>query len=763
MVPRSSSAQHYLSSLATIPGYWHLFSAIRLFCVLLLALALAGCSSLGDFLTKDQGTPSAPSRAETPTGPDLLPSVSLERERSVQAGLAQIAWSPSSYTGQGVVVAVIDTGIETAHEEFTGAIDAASQNFYPGAAPADLEDDFNHGTGVAGIIGARENGKGMVGVAPDARLLVLKTDEAGSIDPDAVNAALRFATQQGAAVTNISMAYYGAIPEASKQIIRDALASGMFLAVAAGNDGADTPTHPAVMAQITGDGALLAVGAVDGNNLIADFSNRAGATQDFFLVAPGVNQLMPITDNSMGYASGTSFAAPFVSGAAAVLLSKDPHLTGAQLASILLETATDLGDAGVDPIYGHGLVNLEAALQPVGQTRIVTGASVDGAASRLGDTQASYSAAFAADRLGASLRSVLALDSYDRSYAVDIAPSVQPVAAPLLSRWSKQAVFGFSNTRAAQSDDTLGLTLGLASTADGQGFFSAQGEVSPALRLTLSLGERDAWRWGGDHLERRASTALRRDDFARLQGQSLALDGRLALTPAFEAHVGAARAVGDDLATLSAQDAQRPIQDTLTFGLAYQARDLELGVTTGLLYEPDSLLGAALGGAMGAYQDEQTRYLTIDGQLPLAGAWQLGGHLTLGQTAASYPGGLIQEQSSLLSSGFDLGLARSGLVFGDGSRQDQLRLSLSQPLRLESGYAIVRRPTARRRDGAIDIESQTVSLVPQSRQIDLSLGYGLFDAQQSAGLDLLAGLSLNPDHVRQAPDYSLALRYRRDF
>ena len=112
-------------------------------------------------------------------------------------------------------------------------------------------------------------------------------------------------------------------------------------------------------------GTMLVVGAVDANNRMASFSNRAGDTAQYYLVAQGVN-ILSSYGTGYAYMSGTSMAAPAVSGAAALVTGYWPYLQANQVAAILLNTADDLGAPGVDAVYGHGLLNVSRALSPIG-------------------------------------------------------------------------------------------------------------------------------------------------------------------------------------------------------------------------------------------------------------------------------------------------------------------------------------------------------------------------------------------------------------
>ncbi|MSQ19216.1 MAG: hypothetical protein EXR39_06550 [Betaproteobacteria bacterium] len=175
-----------------------------------------------------------------------------------------------------------------------------------------------------------------------------------------------------------------------------------------------------------GWGRIIAVGAVGANNAIAGFSNRAGDTKNWFMVAPGiaVPGASAFSNTGMVYMSGTSAAAPLVAGAAASILAHWPYLSAERIAGILFVSATDLGAPGVDEVFGWGLLNLERALLPIGTATLslASGGSVP-------INTASFSPGMVA---GAGVRAAavrgelksIAFDSYGRAYRYDLGAGI---------------------------------------------------------------------------------------------------------------------------------------------------------------------------------------------------------------------------------------------------------------------------------------------------------------------------------------------------
>ena len=265
---------------------------------------------------------------------------------------ADRVWSTT--TGAGVIVAVVDSG--------SGQHPDLAENLLPGRSFFGLVetpdgndiDTSGHGSHVAGIIAAvANNGIGGSGVAPNAKILPIKVlDQAGSGDARDVAAGVRYAADNGAKVINLSL---GGAAESSSlsQAIAYANDKGALVVAAAGNGGAsDKPKWPASL------DLTLAVTAVDQSNNATSFDQRGDYID---IAAPGANVVSTAKGDYVTL-SGTSMAAGFVAGAAALLFAAEPRVSNAQVRDILLRTATDIGDPGRDVTFGVGLINMVAAL-----------------------------------------------------------------------------------------------------------------------------------------------------------------------------------------------------------------------------------------------------------------------------------------------------------------------------------------------------------------------------------------------------------------
>jgi len=271
------------------------------------------------------------------------------------------------YTGQGVIVAVVDTGIDYNHPDLNANIwkntkeiadngkdddangyidDVYGWNFVSNNNnPLDLV--RGHGTHVAGTIAAVKNSFGVTGIAYNAKVMAVKVlnDEQGSGSDTMIANGIRYAVDNGARVINLSL---GASSPQSEvfSAIQYAVSKGAIVVSAAGNEGASAPGYPARYADQYG----LAVGAVNYDRTLTDFSNRAGTTPLAYVTAPGaysdyfgIGIYSTYPNNTYEFSPGTSMAAPHVAGVVALMLSAKSNLTDAQVRQILTSTAANGG------------------------------------------------------------------------------------------------------------------------------------------------------------------------------------------------------------------------------------------------------------------------------------------------------------------------------------------------------------------------------------------------------------------------------------
>lgn len=276
------------------------------------------------------------------------------------------AWSIRAGSSQ-VVVGMIDTGIDLGHPDLAGKIVSGTNITQPGSAP---QDDLGHGTATAGIVGATaNNGIGLAGVAPNARLMAVKVNVPGTGQVRAADAAagVVWAADHGANILNMSIGFAQGEDGLSadslktlKRAVSYALGKGVLVVCAAGNiDQTPEVTYPAVWAGSPGFEGVIAVGATDRNDSRAGYSNYG----PWLTVVAPADDIPALAIGGYGGFGGTSAAAPHVSGLAALLMTPGRPPAVSALRDWIVAGARDLGPSGRDDQYGAGCVDALRSIQ----------------------------------------------------------------------------------------------------------------------------------------------------------------------------------------------------------------------------------------------------------------------------------------------------------------------------------------------------------------------------------------------------------------
>ncbi|ONK15627.1 type VII secretion-associated serine protease mycosin [Streptomyces sp. MP131-18] len=302
----------------------------------------------------------APARAD---------SIRDQQQWALDAVNAPAAWATTR--GAGVTVAVLDTGVDATHPDLVGGVRSGADFVDMGASPGDPQ-WAAHGTAMAGIIAGRGHGagrdSGIIGVAPEATILPVRVlledddpqrDEARETRSGALAEGIRWAADQGADVINLSLGddSESAHPDPEEDAaVRYALARGAVVIASAGNGGesGDPVSYPA------GYPGVIAVAAVDRSGSPAEFSTRRWYAT---VCAPGKDVIVADPDREYYTGWGTSAAAAFVSGSAALLLAAHPDLTPAQVRTLLASTAQNPPQEGRNDALGSGTVDPAAAIE----------------------------------------------------------------------------------------------------------------------------------------------------------------------------------------------------------------------------------------------------------------------------------------------------------------------------------------------------------------------------------------------------------------
>jgi len=289
---------------------------------------------------------------------------------SMVNGDVQGAWDMGA-TGFGITIAVVDTGVALKHPDLKDNLVPGYNAITGSEASGANQDDNGHGTHVSGIAAAERNGVGIVGVAYQAKIMPVKVmNSTGEGYDDVIADGIVWAADHGAKIINLSLGSQSCAHSSDilRQAVSYAYIKGCLLVAAAGNYDLESQGNPGVSYPAS-DPHVLAITATDKTNNVASYSVTG---TEIALAAPGdsiASDWWSQTEG-LGYtnASGTSMAAPFVAGEAALIWSQHPGWSRDQVIQVLETGVRDLGALGRDNAYGYGLVDVKLAVILANQT-----------------------------------------------------------------------------------------------------------------------------------------------------------------------------------------------------------------------------------------------------------------------------------------------------------------------------------------------------------------------------------------------------------
>jgi len=688
--------------------------------------------------------------------------------------------------GKGQVLGVVDTGIVASNSVFsagqvsTSLSSCAATSF---KCSNGALDDNGHGTAVASIAAANKpspytysytgytvQANSYIGVAPNANIVAEKVlNSSGSGYNTDVSNGINKAVAAGAGVINLSLTYM-ATPDIIAAI-NNAAAKGAFIVWAGGNSSAALLSG-ASTSGLTQNAInhLIFAGALDttaakaasfsnspGSGSLVDTSGGKTGYANRWISAPGVNILasgIMYGPSAMAIWSGTSMAAPLLSGSLLLLESAWPILkTNGSAANLLLGTTTDLGAKGIDATYGAGLVNLTTAFQPVGTLSITQANGKSIAVSSISGSMLAGGALGSMSAVQSKLANYTALDTYLRNFSVNLSGLVQtkPIAAKL---------------NPLPSNLNTGVTV--MKLRDG-------GELSTWQMPTANMVDRMGVFWNADGYDT-ANTGY--VAFTNSVGSTLAMGYGIPSQLSF-----AKALYGDDSLSLMAGEMGVSSLSDLAQGgyhLAYGMKlDQETRVAVAFTQTPTGFYAgnpvfAQAGGSSTASN------MLVGVSHKITDAWT--GGVSLGQLTekngilgANYEANSVMSLGSNRTSSLGLSLAYSfdannsllaeaGFAFtkgGNGDRllagttdiqsrsygvtflskqllnkNDRLAISVKQPLRVVSGEVGVIMPGIDDA-GVAHYSTEMVSLVPTGREVDLKMAYDtLINKDQSLSLQI---------------------------
>ncbi|HEX8903139.1 S8 family peptidase [Vitreimonas sp.] len=680
---------------------------------------------------------------------------------------AQIAWQNGA-TGAGVLVGVIDDGIDPDHPELIGRISPASVDIVAGRDA--LVTTQSHGSEISSLIAGNYNDAQTVGVAYDATILAIRADTAGGFTYSDLANALDYAVAQNVDVINLSLGGSALPPQSFIDAIERATDAGVILVVSAGNDGdsgATQANYPGLLAAnpTVSNGLIMVAGGLNPNGTLNTVSNPPGSTLNYYLTAPGWQIIVPDhgpvgpvvgfqtcglgPNGDLCRIQGTSYASPHVAGAVALVMDAFPSLTPSQVVDLLLTTTDDTGAAGTDSLHGRGRLNIGRAFQPVGP---LAAPLVAGMASVTDTTPLGVSGPAFGDGIyqNRSLWSVAAFDSYGRTFQLDLA------------------------------DNWLSAGAG-------------PGRVAYAPRLWRSAHDENGLRVQMSFADDIAPDSYRvAIDRADLQQAPTRIDAELGagLSVAFAAHGGRAHyEEGDAVGHLAAMNADMSLSLTSRLGeharlsLITETAQAEQGlgfvadtrtahalrasfdaaahgfdVTLGAIREEGALLGLSWTESLGDTPTGETNFTGV--------AWSYAASPDLRFNVAGEYGvsdaaqmGWLRVVSPLRTTAFSLQAEHDFTPeFLQALREDGVgfvRVSLSQPMRVEDGELSFMAPTANKYGRrSLRYEERSFAPTPSGRELRFGVGYNYFAGETLSAFGETLYV-LEPGHIASAEPETL--------
>ncbi len=638
--------------------------------------------------------------------------------------------------GYAQVVAVVDSGVAPGTPNvIPGGFDVFNNDDDPEDQTASL-----HGTVVARV---------MASVYGGVQILPIKIVGPNFIgDTNITNRGLRAA----AARDDVRVVLKSSGPAGSFSEWVNIVNSGKLAVMRAGNESEPNPNRDGAYAKNLG-GRAIVVGASDASGNIAPYSNRAGDSADVYIIAPGFNSFTSV--------QGTSFAAPRVAAVAAQIYAQNPNLSAQQVAEIILTSADDKGDPGVDRIYGHGLLNVGAALAP----RDTGGGSSSGGGALAAVAVVAGGAivwGILRNRDGDSLENTFITDVYDRGYIFDMTKRIS----------AKEAS---PNLFSLMSDADLKTDT----------FVVSQGvDNSSYATLTSSLTEIDEMT---NRLDPTYTTEDYNDSFTKLNFYQQSSDGskyRFSLNDSVRTELGAfALSREQNQSTpgfeytstftnpyLSFTDqgiashASYKLDENFGFAFAlssneepdkyglesdsavieghYKKDKAAIGLQLGSVREMGSLFGGASGGVL-SVEESNTISIGLSGSYQFNDKFSVIGNYTEGYTNVDdWDQSYLQNFSSIRSNSYGMGLVGKGVF----RQEDRIGIGYSRPLKVKRGSADLIVPEGREDFGQpLFFDEERINLNPTASEQAFEAYYS-FQPKKNVQLTTYFLHRKNPDH-----------------
>ena len=638
------------------------------------------------------------------------------------------------------IIASVDSGVAP-----------GTPNIIPGGYDAFNNDDdpedqspAQHGTVVARVISS---------INPNAQILPVKIVGEDFIgDSNVTNRGLAAANSRDD--VRIVLKSTGARGSAGEWI--NIVNSGKLAIMRAGNESEANPNRDGAYAKDLG-GRAIVVGGADSNGNIAAYSNRAGDSAQFYIIAPGFNEFSNI--------QGTSFAAPRVAAVASIIMQQNPNLSAERVAEIILSTADDRGDPGIDAIYGNGLLNVEAATAPIDTS---SGSSSGGGGIAVAAVIVGGALAYAVlrNRDDDSLENTFITDVYDRGFIFDMTQRISartngPNLASLLSEADlKTTTFSVTQTEDASSyasltssltetdilqnrldptrsvddyDDELTKLSFFHESIDGNSY-----QFSINNSIDTGFGSFSLFQKQHDTLPKFEYTQSFTNPFLSFTDQGIASQASYNLSENFGFNFG--------LSSNEEAGKYGLESDSAVIEGIYQKEKLGLGLQLGSIREMGSLFGGASGGIL-SVDESNTVSLGLSATYSINDSFSVLGNYTEGYTQVDdWDQSYLQNFSGIRSNAYGLGLVGNGIL----TSTDKIGIGYSRPLKVKRGSADLIVPQGREDFGQpLFFNEERINLNPTASEQAFEAYYS-FHPKKDVELTTYFLHRINPDHNSDA-------------
>ncbi len=677
-----------------------------------------------------------------------------------------------------------------------------------------------HGAAVASLMIAKHDGHGVMGIAPMASVVAYNPfDASGTANWTDVKNGVLMLAQNNASIVNMSLGEPGwTLPQGWNDVFGDAAVSAYakksIFVIAAGNDGI---TQTQNIAWDKSNPYMIVVGSVGPDGTISSFSNRPGtacllkgnkcdkdgALMNRFITAPGEMILVSDGQGGVTRVSGTSFAAPLVSGTIALLHDRWPWLANypKESVDIILQSARDVGAPGVDPVYGWGILDVTAALSPLNFANLKwyqyddKGRIVSTQANKIRDPkeQAKWEAAgmffYAYEDIGATFRdfAIPVSSKLVDGTATSLTGSTEYLQSYIYSRFmawatatkaggSGKGFTGFAFSAPIPNRAGLQLSMAVAPRSRTIGFRQSNVPYQTAVRLETSrmsftFGEGDgAVQLGGGSFGMAS-------DFDPATGGANPLMGFASGGGYLETNVRVGKhwSVSTGLTQRVLRRDLRQLDMLSAFAMGsvdpysagaqhisvrYETPSVSVAGTYTRLREKNAMLGIESLDPNDFADGTTTDGMSLASQVELSPTLTMAATGTISRTASSKGSAISPSAGGLVSSSFQVGLTKRAL-FG---KRDLTRLTLAQPMHLENGTIDLRTvQVIDRQTGELGPVTQRLNLGVPERQYVSELMYGRSLLDGAAQFSLFGRATLNGRQTQQLPRFTAGAAFQFAF